>query len=248
MQLSRRRSDVLFSANRGFLREVNRLGPDLEAGEQLEGQIRSREAMLLYVLAKRAAQLGNVVEIGAYKGKSTWYLARGLEAGSSPYRVVSIDPHLDPEQREAYFASLARFGLDRWIEPRVAFSHDVAAAFDEPVGLLWIDGDHRYPAAREDFDDWFPQLSVGGWIAIHDTTNAWHGPTQLGRELLGHRADLAEIGVVLTTLFCRKVRPRATARLSGVAGRVGFELLTLAQARHKGLGADVRATADRPWQ
>jgi MMP 1-O-methyltransferase len=239
-------SDRLFAANRAFLREARLHDPELAVGDTIEGLIHPREGLLLYVLARRAAQLGNIVEIGAYHGRSTWYLVHGLRDAGSPYKVISIDPHVDPKQRDAYFATLERHGLTDRVEPRVAFSHDVVATLgDEPVGMLWIDGDHSYRAVKEDFDDWFPRLAPGGWYAMHDTVNAWYGPTRLARELLGHRADLADIGVVWLTLFARKSPARFVLRAGALKARVSFDALTLMQSRHNGFGPQQVAAGER---
>jgi hypothetical protein len=200
----------------------------------------------LYVLARRAAHLGNIVEIGAYLGRSTWYLVQGLRDARSPYKVVSIDPHLDPGQRDAYFATLEQRGLEDWVDPRVGMSHEVVQSFgSEPVGMLWIDGDHSYRAVKADFEDWFPRLALGGWYAMHDTVNSWLGPTKLARELLGHRADLSDIGVVWLTLFARKTPAHLLKRASAMKARVGFDILTLAQARRNGFGPQRVATGER---
>jgi predicted O-methyltransferase YrrM len=230
------RSDLLFPANRALLAEAERIGADLAEGQELEGLIHPREGLLLYMLARGSAHLGHIVEIGAYKGRSTWYLAQGLRDAGSAFKVVSIDPHEDPPQREAYFANLERYGLGDVVDPRVGFSHDLVGSVDGPVGMLWIDGDHGYASVRQDFDDWFPRLERGGAYAMHDTVNAWHGPTRLARELLGHRSDLADVGVMWLILFARKVEPALRHRLGGLAARLKFEALTLAQARHHGLG------------
>lgn len=239
-------SDRLFAANRAFLREARAHAPDLSTGEEIEGLIHPREGLLLYTLARRAAHIGNVVEIGSYHGCSTWYLVQGLRDAGSPYKVISIDPHIDPKQRDAYYATLERHGLADWVEPRVAFSHDVAESFDEgPVGMVWIDGDHSYRGVKEDFEDWFPRLECGGWYAMHDTVNSWFGPTKLARRLLGRRSDLADIGVVWLTLFARKAPARAWRRASGLKARASFDLLTLLQARRNGFGPQHAAAGER---
>jgi predicted O-methyltransferase YrrM len=239
-------SDRLFAANRAFLEEARDLDPDLSAGEAIDGLIHPREGLLLYVLGRRAAPIGNIVEIGAYKGRSTWYLAQALQDAGSPYKVISIDPHVDPEQRSAYFDTLDRYGLREWVEPRIGFSHDVVATLDAgPIGMLWIDGDHSYASVRKDFDDWFPRLASGGWYAMHDTVNAWHGPTRLARELLGHRADLTDVGVVWLTLFARKAPAQIAVRIDGLKARVGFDVLTMLQARRNGLGPQAAAPGER---
>jgi MMP 1-O-methyltransferase len=197
--------------------------------------------MLLYVLGRRSAELGDIVEIGAYKGRSTWYLAQALKDAGSAHKLVSIDPQPDQDVREAYFAMLQQHQLTQVVEPKLAQSHTVAVSFPErPIGLLWIDGDHSYEAVRQDFDDWFPRLATGGWLALHDTVNNWHGPTKLARELLARRSDLVEVGVVFLTLFARKAPAHTSNRLSALKARTTFELLTLLQARHAGFGPQTR--------
>jgi predicted O-methyltransferase YrrM len=228
------RSDWLFGSNRAVLADAVQFGRDLSEGQSIEGLIHPREGLLLYVLARRAAALGNIVEIGAYKGRSTWYLARGLEDEASEYRVISIDPHEASVQREAYFETLERHGLEKRVEPRVGYSYRLVGRIDEPVGMLWIDGDHAYSSVRRDFEQWFPKLRTGGWFAMHDTVNSFEGPTRLTRELLGHRNDLDDAGVMWITLFARKVAPSSRVRTRGLVHRAAFELLALAQARHRG--------------
>jgi len=118
----------------------------------------------------------------------------------------------------------------------------VALAFPDErrFGLIWIDGNHSYEAVRMDFEDWFPRLAVGGWVAIHDTVNNFAGPTRLTRELLATRTDLRRFGIVYMTFFAQKVPPRRANRLASWTTRVGFELLTLMQARHAGFGPQSR--------
>jgi predicted O-methyltransferase YrrM len=237
-----RRSDRLFAANRAFLRELDELSPELAAGDAIEGLIEPREGRLLYTLARRAARLGHVVEIGAFKGRSTYYLARGLEDARSPYRVISIDPHRDERHRRAFLHTIEGHGLGERVVPRRCTSHEAVAGIpsDEPIGMLWVDGDHRYESVAQDLGDWFPLLAEDGWLALHDTVNNWYGPTRLARELLARRSDLTDVGVVFLTLFARKTRARLPNRLRALKGRVAFDLLTLMQARHAGFGAQAR--------
>ena len=57
-------SDRLFAANRTFLHEARRYAPELDEGQSIEGLIHPREGLLLYALARRAAQSGNIVQAG----------------------------------------------------------------------------------------------------------------------------------------------------------------------------------------
>ncbi len=220
-------------------RDAGAYAPDLALGEQIEGLIHPREGLLLYTLARRSAHLGNVVEIGAYLGRSTWYLVQGLKA-----RAIAVQGHLHrPARRPEAARRVLRHArvdtaLTDWVDPRVGFSHDVAQSFtDAPVGMVWIDGDHSYRTTKEDFEDWFPRLELGGWYAMHDTVNSWLGPTKLARELLVHSSDLTRHRRRLVDAL----RTEDTARtFSGgrpaLKARASFDLLTLMQARRNGFG------------
>lgn len=229
MQPQRLRSDALFAANRAVLAEAAKLDADLAPAESIHGLIHPREGMLLYVLARRAAQLGDVIEIGAYLGRSTWYIARALEDARSPHRVISIDPHLVEGQHESYTDTLRRHGLADRVDTRVGYSHDVVGSIERPVGMLWIDGDHEYEAARRDFDDWFPLLVSGGWFAMHDAVGNWGGTARLARELLVQRRDLDDVGIVWLTLFGRRVTDASAGLRRRLDRSIRFELLAGAQ-------------------
>lgn len=225
MRIESVQTDLLFPANRKLVALGRSLDVSLDEGARLEGLLEEREGLCLYLLGRLAAPVGNVVEIGAYKGRSTWYLARALEDAGSPYRVVSIDPHLSGSA-EAYRETIERTGIASRVDARTAFSYDVVAGFDEPIGLLWIDGDHSYDAVRADFEQWFPLLREGGLVAFHDTVGQRIGPTRVVRRLLG-RDDVVEVGVMGMITFARKVAPRRRNRLRALAGRAGFELVSL---------------------
>lgn len=229
MHVATLRTDLLFGANRHVVAEARSLDVDLSPAETIHGLINPREGLLLYVLARRAAQLGDIVEIGAYLGRSTWYLARGLEDGGSPHRLISIDPHLVDGQEESYRDALRRTGIADRVDVRVGYSHEQVASVAAGLGMLWIDGDHEYAAARRDFDEWFPLLADGGWFAMHDAVAGWPGTVQLARELVAGRDDLDDVGIVWLTLFGRKAAPGTVSRARRVRRRAAHELVARAQ-------------------
>jgi predicted O-methyltransferase YrrM len=235
MPIERNETDLLFAGNRSVVAEARRLAPSLDGAREVEGLLEEREGLLLYVLARRAGEIGNVVEIGSYKGRSTWYLAKGLEDAASRYRVVALDPHLEGTEQD-FRANLERTGIGPRVDARTAYAEEVVGTFTDEIGLLWIDGDHAYAAVRRDFEQWFPRLRAGGWIAFHDTVNHWHGPTRLARELLGRRDDLSDIGVIGSITFARKTTPATRNRIEGMAARLGFEIATLVRSLRVGFG------------
>ncbi len=244
MNVPRAETDALFPAVRRLVAELAALPGSVADGLGVDGLLEEREGLCLYGLARRAAPLGTAVEIGSYRGRSTWFLARAFEDTGSAWPVVAFDPHLEGTQDD-FRANLARTGIAARVEAHAAFSHDEAPAFDRPIGLLWIDGDHTYTGVRRDFEDWFPKLVVGGWLAFHDTVNHWHGPTRLVRELLAGRDDLDSVGVMGTITFARKRPPSPANRAAALAGRAAFEAVTLLRARRMGLGPVNAAPGER---
>jgi predicted O-methyltransferase YrrM len=161
------------------------------------------EVMALRRYAERARH--TVVEIGAAFGASTSLLVSSVPDGT---RVHSLDPFVIDSMgtwsasEATCRANVSRFlhtvtlgaRLSRWtLDPRA--SYEAAPAWDKPIGLLFIDGDHTYEAVRRDFEDWVGHVVVGGHILIHDSrklfgtpaaefNRGWIGPTQLVDELV----------------------------------------------------------------
>lgn len=135
----------------------------------------------LEVLRRLASQVPaglDVVEIGTYRGNSTIALAEGSAAGNR-VRVYAVDPHLHfvglkghvfgPADQAALYHNLSTFGVGELVAVVCLPSQAVAKTWPhESVGLLWIDGDHRYESVRSDLEVWYPHIAPGGIIAFHD--------------------------------------------------------------------------------
>jgi predicted O-methyltransferase YrrM len=243
MKVEGAESDRLFPVTRRLIAEARTLDVDLTRGTAIEGLLEHREGVCLYMLARWGGQSGAVVEIGSWKGRSTWYLARGLADSGSAHGVVAIDPHLEGT-RDAFLRTLEETGVGDRVEPRFAAAEDVRDV-PGPIGLLWIDGDHGYRAVARDFDQWFPLLETGGWLAFHDTVNRWYGPTRLVRRLLVTRTDLRSVGVIGTITFARKAPPSALNRLRCIASRLALELVTAIWSLRTGRGPTERMPDER---
>lgn len=138
-------------------------------------------------LARAAAACpatGRIVEIGSFRGRSTIVLASSAPAGAE---VIAIDPHAGndrgPRQLSGFGAEAAADRAaflghlrDAGIADRV---HHVATRSDEALGLvsgrtggdvdvLFVDGAHRFGAARADLRDWGARVVPGGTMLVHD--------------------------------------------------------------------------------
>lgn len=115
-----------------------------------------------------------VVEVGSFLGKSTAYLA------SSRKTVYAVDPwemidmktvcwHCEQPTVEKFSAQLASVDLLDRVVIMQGLSTDMADEYDgPPIGLLFIDGDHSYQAARGDFLAWSRHLAPSATVAFDD--------------------------------------------------------------------------------
>jgi MMP 1-O-methyltransferase len=144
--------------------------------EQIDGLISHREGERLAWLASQVTD-GVIVEIGSYTGLSACYLAAGASV-----TVFCVDLwDLGGQKHEAKYAPREVFdtftertaGLD--VVAHRGASVEVAANWDQPVGLLFIDGLHTYNGVRSDIDAWTPHLTPDARVAFHDYDPHWRG-------------------------------------------------------------------------
>jgi hypothetical protein len=150
---------------------------------RLEGNTELAACRRLAKLARRVPADQEIVEIGAYKGRTSCWLAAGARDGKGA-QVTSIDPwnlsegrstlYASAREHDKYLAAYETFlkqtdGYAIWSIR--AFSLDVARRWNEPIGLLYLDGDHSFEAVCADYAAWSPFIVKGGWIALHDYGN-----------------------------------------------------------------------------
>lgn len=148
--------------------------------QDLEGLIPHELGIALYELAWEVPGGEAVVELGSFKGKSTCYLASGARAGYGAH-VWAFDPwdlpgnitgrfgFAEKSTYEAFLSQVANAGLESQITATKQFGAVAAEEWEgPPVGLLYIDGDHREESVREDFWAWLPHLVPGSKVAFDD--------------------------------------------------------------------------------
>lgn len=145
----------------------------------IEGWLTPREARALYDIARNMGPGAKIVEIGSWKGKSTFCLAKGLRDGT----IIAIDPFDASGERgshelygqtrgalpliEQFKHNLGAHGLLGKIEVKQGFSRDFAGTI-RAVDFLFIDGDHSQAGCEYDFRTFSPEVKSGGLLAFHD--------------------------------------------------------------------------------
>ena len=120
------------------------------------------------------------VEVGAWMGSTTILLA------DMGFRVFAVDHWMgspgDPGVMTDKYKELGQAALFNTfcknmghrlcttVFPLVGDSEFIGNAWpaDLKISFLLVDGDHRYPKAKQDIELWTPHVAPGGIIAIHD--------------------------------------------------------------------------------
>lgn len=181
--------------------------PDLDG---FLGYLHPREGARLAFLASEVPEGQHIVEVGAYKGKSACFLARGSKAGAR-VPVHSVDfweasgqefqRHFEGYARfaeeevfETYERQLSEARVKSMVEVHKGASADVAATWGLPIGLLFVDADHHYDAVTADIAAWLPHLAEGGAVAFHDYWNGrFPGVAQAVHELVAKLPASVEV-------------------------------------------------------
>ncbi len=180
-----------------------------------------RERALLFDRARELVGKPVIVEIGSYLGASTCFLAGGICQEEGQVHAVDTwaNDGMTEGKRDTYESFLRNTApLKDWIVPIRSRSEDLAGKFEQPIDLLFLDGDHSYEAVRRDLELWLPKVKQGGTVILHDY--GWSDEVKrAARELLV--PIQVEGGRRLDSLYWTRVsRPRATARGPQLAASV----------------------------
>ena len=154
----------------------------------VKGFLDPDEGEALFRCASEVAELGPVLEVGSYCGKSTVYLAAACKAqGVSLY---AVDHHRGSEEHQPgeeyhdeslfdehaglmdsfreFRQTIRAAELEDTVVPVVSSSKVAAHNWATPLSMVFIDGGHSLEAAMTDYRSWVGHIVKGGLLAIHD--------------------------------------------------------------------------------
>ena len=154
--------------------------------ENIRGMIENRDGEELFSLAYMQSLSGDIVEVGSFQGKSTFFLGHAVEKSKNG-RVYAVDhfrgnkgkEHLykvendDLSDLEAGFRrNIQKAGLSEVVTLINKPNHEAAADIaDGSVRFLYIDGDHTAEGVQKDLDLFKSKLRSGAIIAFDDYDN-----------------------------------------------------------------------------
>jgi hypothetical protein len=117
-----------------------------------------------------------VVEIGAYTGRTTVFMAKVLQLLGKRIPILSIDAFdrvqpnaLNPQGNyAAYLETIRTNNIEDVCLPLTAFSQDAAPVVPDKIGVLVVDGGHSYPVVTQDLTLYGVKVLPGGFVFIDD--------------------------------------------------------------------------------
>ena len=153
----------------------------------VRGFLPDEEGRQLWEWACIAGQVGPILEVGSYCGRSTIWLAQAAKHNKTV--VFALDHHRGSEEHQpgeshhdpslidasgrvdtlaAFRRNIQLAGVEDYIIAVVTQSAIFAKFWAGMLGLVFIDGGHSLDAALLDYRSWFSRITPGGILAIHD--------------------------------------------------------------------------------
>ncbi len=156
--------------------------------ENARGFMPVDEGLCLHRHATACPVAGPFLEVGSYCGKSAIYL--GAAARDSDRLLYALDHHRGSEENQVgwewhepdlvdpktglmdtlpvFRSTIYDAGLETTVVALVGDSPKIAASWQTPLALLFIDGGHGTEPAHLDYEGWTPKLISGATLLIHD--------------------------------------------------------------------------------
>ena len=173
---------------------------DAPKGDVVEiGVLTGRSALVLELMARRHGT-GSVLAIDPWahansvQKESPGELQEMVDVWEASVPYETFITQLLPVARPGAFNYLRMTGTEAhavWSRARIARSAEFGeTAYAGRIAVLHIDGNHDYPAVKEDVDLWLPHVAAGGWVVLDDYL--WlhgDGPRRVGDALLTAQAQ-----------------------------------------------------------
>lgn len=86
------------------------------------------------------------------------------------------------ELPDIFYGNLEKYGVAERVRFNRMRSDELAESWQEPLKVLWIDGDHTYPGVQTDISSFQPFLTPGSVICFHDVLHGFEGPIRVFME------------------------------------------------------------------
>lgn len=169
----------------------------LELSEQIPGWKRGAEAEQMALAARSIDGDAVIVEIGVFLGSATVLLAGARQlAGSGMVHCVDpfdgsgdefsvpvyseIAARFNSSLRDQFMQSILGADLTDFVTVHDGTAETIGDTWDQPIDLLFLDGDQSPIGARSAFEIWEPWLKAGGILVMGNSTSRTFEPDHDG--------------------------------------------------------------------
>lgn len=145
---------------------------------------------LYRMLVENCRPDGTIVELGAWKGRSSAFLVVEAKNKSPNIKIHIVDTWLGSGEHtvgmtdglyEKFISNMAP--LNGHYQAHRMTTDDAAPLFEDgSLDSVFIDADHTYEAVKRDIANWMPKVRKGGILAGHDYIHTWPGVIQAVNE------------------------------------------------------------------
>ena len=172
---------------------LGKLATYLEYSEQIPGWTRGAEAEALARAARSIQGDALIVEIGAFLGSASVLLAGARRLAGSGM-VHCVDPFdasgdefsapvyseiaagLSSSLRAQFMQSICAADLGDFVTVHEGTAETIGETWDQPIDLLFLDGDQSIEGVRSAFNLWEPWLKKGGTLVLHNSAPRRYEP------------------------------------------------------------------------
>jgi len=141
----------------------------------------NEDVMSLNYLADQCTKPGSlVIEVGSWKGHSSWVLGRLAKERNG--KVICVDHwkgsltvqhHIDEVEKydilSIFRNNMRLMGFSDYVYTMAMDSMTAASILSDSIAdMIFIDADHRYSSVYQDITAWYPKLKTGGIFSGHD--------------------------------------------------------------------------------
>lgn len=145
---------------------------------------------LYRMLVENCRPDGTIVELGAWKGRSSAFLVVEAKNKSPNISIHIVDTWLGSGEHtvgmtdglyEKFISNMAPLN-GHYQSHRMTTDEAVPLFSDGSLDAVFIDADHTYEAVKRDIANWMPKVRKGGILAGHDYIHTWPGVIQAVNE------------------------------------------------------------------
>ena len=158
----------------------------MEDYRTIEGWFGERDARFYSYQVRRVSRPARFVEIGSWKGRSSYLMADTIRRSGKPIEFWCVDTwegseehlHTDSVTTGTLYDEFLKntAPVSDYLRPIRATSFDAASRFDDgSLDFVFIDAAHDYENVLADIDAWRPKVKPEGVLAGHDYLAVWPG-------------------------------------------------------------------------